>query len=292
MVDIIVFSKDRPLQLYNNLESIKKFVSGYGKVYVMFNYSNEDYKNSYEKLNKLSVFDDIIFVDESIYGFNTTIRNILDILQSEYLLMEIDDEVYCDTIDLAKYTKAFSKHEIGRINFAADYKIYDSEYYTNHEDYLIIDRRAITNPPKNNEELCLWYPFNVSSTLHKVKDVVSLFEVEDIRNPFDLEFKGSASEIFNEYRYNCIVKKDGPIIRQLHINNFLDRYEEYYSLDDLHEIFKQDLVFDLDYEAIKNSNQNVKWLKNKVKSDRFPIFPWDIDPIDYKKILSKNKSIK
>jgi len=289
MVDIIVFSKDRPLQLYNNLESIQKFVSGYDSIHVMFNYSNDEYKASYEKLNLLDKFDDVVFVDEKVYGFNTTIRTLLQQLTNDYLLMEIDDEVYCDYIDLKHKCLPAFKNDLGRVNFAADYKIYDPKYYKAEGDYLLIERQSL---PRTNEELCLWYSFNVSSTIHKRQDVIDLFKVEDIRNPFDLEFKGNASPIFTRYKYNAIVNHDGPIVRQLHINNFLNRYEEYYSLEDLHTMFINGFVFDLDYKKIKASKQNVEWLSNKAMDNRFPIFPWDIDPNDYNNILEKYKSIK
>jgi hypothetical protein len=57
-------------------------------------------------------------------------------------------------------------------------------------------------------------------------------------------------------------------------------------------MFKNGFVFDLNYEQIKFSHQNIKWLKNEVKSDRFPIFPWDIDPQDYNTILANHKRLK
>lgn len=292
MTDIIVFSKDRPLQLYNSLESILKFAKGYNKIYILFNYTTDDYLESYHKLNNLKMFSEVVFVNEKEYGFKESFVSLLDMLEGEHLLMEIDDAFYCDELDLEKYSILFQNPDCGRINFTADYKIYKQDYYVDHGDYLIVDREAILKLPQTNETLCLHYPFNVSSTLHKAIDVSRLMQTEDIKNPFELEWKGSASPIFTKYKYNILIKTKGPIVRQLHINNFLNRYEEYYTLEDLHNIFKNGFVFDINFSMLKDSKQTTDWFKDVAKDNRFPIFPWDINPADYKQILSKHKRYK
>ena len=185
MTDIIVFSKDRPLQLYNSLESILKFVKGYNKIYILFNYTTDDYLESYHKLNNLKMFSEVVFINEKEYGFKESFVSLLDILEGEHLLMEIDDAFYCDELDLEKYSILFQNIDCGRINFTADYKIYKQDYYVDHGDYLIVDREAILKLPQTNETLCLHYPFNVSSTLHKAVDVSRLMQTEDIKNPFE-----------------------------------------------------------------------------------------------------------
>lgn len=292
MIDIIVFSKDRPLQLYNTLESIQKFVKGYNRVWVLFNPSTEDYLESYRKLNDLNKFKEVYFVNETEYGFANTFKNLLDGLKGKYVMMEIDDAIYCDDIDLAKHAQMFESLDCGRINFTADYKIYNPAHYTEQGEYLIIDRAEILALSQTNETLCLHYPFNVSSTLHKLEDVKELTAVNDITNPFQLEWKGSDSPIFKKYKYNCLVKTDGSVVRQLHINNFLNRYEEYYTLEDLHNIFKNGFVFDLDFSILKYSKQTTDWLKNEAHDNRFPIFPWDVNPADYQKLLAKQKGYR
>ena len=58
---MIVFSKDRPFQLYTALETIEKHISGYDELIVQYDFSNEKFYQGYEKLKK--VFKDIKFVD-------------------------------------------------------------------------------------------------------------------------------------------------------------------------------------------------------------------------------------
>ena len=292
MTDIIVFSKDRPLQLYSSLESILKFVKGYNKIYILFNYSTDEYLESYRKLNDLAIFSEVVFVNEKEYGFRESFIGLLDMLEGEHLLMEIDDAFYCDEVNLEKHANLFQNIDCGRVNFTADYKIYKQDHYQDRGDCLVVDREEILKLPQTNETLCLHYPFNVSSTIHKVADVKELMQAEDVKNPFELEWKGSASPIFTKYKYNILIKTEGPVVRQLHLNNFLNRYEEYYTLEDLHNIFKNGFVFDINFSILKHSKQTTDWLRNEAKDGRFPIFPWDVNPADYKKILSKHKGYK
>jgi hypothetical protein len=289
MIDIILFSKDRPLQLYTSIESILKFVKGYNKLYVMFNYSTEEYLESYRKLNDLTKFSEVIFVNEQEYGFQATFKGVIDLLEGEYLMMEIDDAVYCDEVDLEKHSLLLDNELCGRVNFTADYKIYNPDYYQDREGYVVVDRFKILELSQTNETLCLHYPFNVSSTVHRVQDVRELINTNDINNPFQLEWKGSDSPIFKKYQFNHLIKTEGPVVRQLHINNFLNRYETYYTTEDLHKLFQEGLVFDLDFTILKNSKQTLDWLRNETQDSRFPIFPWDVNPEEYQTLLAKTK---
>ena len=130
MVDIVIFSKDRPLQLFSTLESILKFVKGYNSIYVLFNATTEDYLESYSNLNRIKEFKNIHFVNETQYGFANTFKLLLDELKGPHLMMEIDDAIYCDDIDLKKHSTALlgtKDFDCGRVNFTADYTIYNTK---------------------------------------------------------------------------------------------------------------------------------------------------------------------
>jgi len=91
-MDILIFSKDRAFQLNTSLETIKKYVSGIDNIYVQFGYSSEKYLEGYQKLNK--IFNDVVFIDESEYGFQQTLTAILlNEIQSENAPLEVDDTI-------------------------------------------------------------------------------------------------------------------------------------------------------------------------------------------------------
>ena len=98
-MDIIIFSKDRAFQLYTSLETIQKHVSNINNIYVQFAYSNEKYLAGYEKLNK--IFNDVTFIDETLHGFQNTMYALLDSeVQSENVMLEVDDTIYYKDLDL------------------------------------------------------------------------------------------------------------------------------------------------------------------------------------------------
>lgn len=281
MTSILIFSKDRPLQLHSTIDSILRFASGYNSVSVLFRASNSEFLESYNKLNKLPKFATVDFIDESHYGFQNTLVSLLDSIEEDSIVMETDDTIYCDFIDFSKY-KNYLSQDCGRVNFTADSMIYSRKFLQEDGVCWRFERVPDTN---SNEQLCLNYPFNVSSTIHKTKDVLELITSNVINNPFELEWTGSSSPIFTKYKYNYLVRSNGPIVRQLHINNFLDRYEEYYSLLDMQKKFVNGFVFDLDFSILKYSYQNLEWFSNKNIDNKFPVFPWDVDPKDYEKVL-------
>ena len=49
-VDLVVFSYDRPLQLFAFLESTNQFVSGLGEISIIYRYSDENYEKAYQKV--------------------------------------------------------------------------------------------------------------------------------------------------------------------------------------------------------------------------------------------------
>ncbi|HEY5235531.1 MAG TPA: hypothetical protein VIJ14_05090, partial [Rhabdochlamydiaceae bacterium] len=60
--DLVIFSFDRPLQLYAFLESTKKYVKGLGEVFVIYRSSDEHFKEGYDKVQRR--FKDVKFLPQ------------------------------------------------------------------------------------------------------------------------------------------------------------------------------------------------------------------------------------
>ena len=177
-MDIIIFSKDRAFQLYTSLETIQKHVSNINNIYVQFAYSNEKYLAGYEKLNK--IFNDVTFIDETLHGFQNTMYALLDSeVQSENVMLEVDDTIYYKDLDLKKCSSILDKNiDAGKYGFGFDYTIFNKSYFIDHDTHLSINRTNTYD--RELIGLVLNYPFNASSAIHRKKDL--LFSVKSELN--------------------------------------------------------------------------------------------------------------
>ena len=105
-VDVLIFSKDRPLRLLSLLESQALHVSGASSVTVMFLASTEVRQAAYERV--ASLFDDVEFVDEAQFGaepdkprFQVAVESVLERLSAPYITPIVDEMVWLRATDLA-----------------------------------------------------------------------------------------------------------------------------------------------------------------------------------------------
>lgn len=96
--DILVFSCDRPLQLYACLESIQRYVTSFANLTVLYRSSNEAFDDGYEKVK--DAFPAVRFVTQSGNDFKPKLEKILFNSPSEYILFGADDLIAKDFVDL------------------------------------------------------------------------------------------------------------------------------------------------------------------------------------------------
>ncbi len=254
-MDIIIFSKDRAFQLYTSLETIQKHVSNINNIYVQFAYSNEKYLAGYEKLNK--IFNDVTFIDETLHGFQNTMYALLDSeVQSENVMLEVDDTIYYKDLDLKKCSSILDKNiDAGKYGFGFDYTIFNKSYFIDHDTHLSINRTNTYD--RELIGLVLNYPFNASSAIHRKKDLLSLLASDQINTPVELEIKGSTSEIFNKYTTNLYNKTE--VVKQIHTNNSLNRYKQVYDIETLNNFILNDEVTDISKFNIDDFDTDMRW---------------------------------
>lgn len=99
--DILIFSCDRPLQLYACLESIYHYMSGFEKISVLYRASNERFSLSYGQLK--TAFPHVKFLAQSNNykkDFKPLLMKALFNSPSKYILFSVDDLIVKDFIDL------------------------------------------------------------------------------------------------------------------------------------------------------------------------------------------------
>jgi glycosyltransferase involved in cell wall biosynthesis len=108
--DIVIFSCDRPMQLFACLESIHRYFSGFERISVLTRASDERYLAGYELVREQ--FPEVRFVfqgKEYKKDFKPLLLKTLFQSPSEYVLFGTDDEIVKDFTDLNSCMEMMSK---------------------------------------------------------------------------------------------------------------------------------------------------------------------------------------
>jgi hypothetical protein len=91
-VDLVVFSYDRPMQLYALLESIEQHVCGLGAVYVIYRTSNQQYEKAYQEvLNRFFHVTAYKQSDKSERDFKYFTQKAVFATTNKYIMFAVDD---------------------------------------------------------------------------------------------------------------------------------------------------------------------------------------------------------
>lgn len=276
-VDLIVFSYDRPLQLFAFLESTKKFVSGLGEISIIYRYSDENYEKAYQK-----VFD--YFVDMKINcikqieinksDFKPILLNAIKNGPSEYLYMAVDDIVVTDYIDLdhCVYLMEKAKNEFNHIfgfylrlgqNITLDY----SGKFCLLPTFVKFENTLIWNI---KEAQGYWeYPNSVDCIIYNKDEILPQIEKVNFNSPntfegqWNVDFFNNRSNYGICYEFSKIINIPINLVQD-DINNF---HLNYYSKNELLNIFFQGYKIEIrDFNFIKPNKCHVdlkyKFIKN------------------------------
>lgn len=187
--DLIIFSYDRPMQLYALLESLDAYVTGLHEVVVIYRSSNERYEKSYQQVYEY--FSGIIPVKQKNppHDFKELTIKVLYALSCDYIIFAVDDIIVKDVVDLAECISVLEQTN--------DYGFYLrlgknlSYCYPLHSHQSVPMLKAVT------EDIYEWkfrgsgadwnYPHTVDMTLYKKKIAMEYFETLAYTEPNTLE---------------------------------------------------------------------------------------------------------
>jgi len=194
-VDLIIFSYNRPLQLYALLESIEKRVTGVDNVFVLCR-MDPNFQEGYGIVQK--DFPKVKFSfqpnskREAFKSFKPMMLNVLtDVSESKYILFAVDDIVVVDDIDL----------DVGKEFLRENLRIYGFYYRLGKN----IDRQDFTAPGFSGvpsmidygNDIFTWkfkegridwnYPNTVDFTLFRKSEVARVLTKLPFYNPNTLE---------------------------------------------------------------------------------------------------------
>lgn len=173
-IDLIVFSKNRPLQLYAFLESCEKYVTGINAVSVIY-YADDEYHHAYRQVNRR--FPAVRLISQSVENpyddFKPLLYSLVKCSKASCMLFAVDDIVVIDLVDLQRCAKLMKKYNAYGFYLRLGTDItecYAEECYTG-QPKLTKYKDGIYSW-KFSEGMGDWnYPNTVDMTLYRTKDV-------------------------------------------------------------------------------------------------------------------------
>jgi hypothetical protein len=112
-VDLVIFSRNRPMQLTATLESIEKHIGGFKTITVFYHTSNNEFLAAYHYVQK--DFPYVRFVMQERENrqahFKRQLLEIIESLDAPYFMFAVDDIVVTDKVDLKECCKTLQATE-------------------------------------------------------------------------------------------------------------------------------------------------------------------------------------
>lgn len=248
--DLIIFSFDRPLQLYALLESLEVYTTGIGKTMIIYRSSNETYDKAYDHVKE--IFDYVTFSKQGNrpqQDFKSLTMQCLNNCPHEHVLFAVDDIILTDFIDLAHAIEAMEK--------ANAYGFY---LRLGHNIIFNYPRQAKESLPRFTEladNIYAWkfagttyswrYPHTVDMTIYKKETVIKDFTRIHFSNPNNLEARWAARARNIMSRIGLCYKQSKMVNLPLNRvqNTYQNRHMNLATPEELLELFNQDLKIDI-----------------------------------------------
>ena len=205
--DLIMFSFDRPLQLYALLESAEQHLKGISEKHVIYRASDEQFDQGYD-LVKLQ-FTNVSFHKQGVNpreDFKPITLKATFESPSEYVVFAVDDIVVKDGVDVAECIEALKKNDAHGFYLRLG-KNLNYCYSMQHNQPVPLMQES--------EEVCMWqfrngsmdwrYPHTVDMTVYKKSDIEGVLRSVNYHAPNKLE------DIWNQrpFAHHVLLNKKG-----------------------------------------------------------------------------------
>lgn len=177
-VDLIVFSYNRPMQLWALLEGIDKYINGLGARYVICR-ADAEFKNAYKDVeDRYKNFNFLYQGNNPKLDFKPYLLKAFKSEANKYIMFAVDDIIVKDYIDLNKCINCLEKYKAYafflRLGKNIDYCFMTK---TNTPVPSFINVEEGVNLYKFSSGSCDWrYPNNNDMTIYRKIDIVSFFK--------------------------------------------------------------------------------------------------------------------
>jgi len=200
--DLVIFSFNRPMQLYATLESVSKYVSNLNQIYVLYRTSAEQYEQAYQEVQQR--FSHIKLVKQGSnphQDFKPLLLQCFDGSSAEYIMFAVDDDMVKDFVDITQCIEALQKYNAYGFYLRLGVNIarqYGQHYSLKMPAVEYVERDIIKF--KFKDGIGDWgYPHTVDMALFKKSNLESFFRNHAYSSPNTLEASWAARASSNEY---------------------------------------------------------------------------------------------
>ncbi|MBF8262945.1 MAG: hypothetical protein HW387_610 [Parachlamydiales bacterium] len=193
-VDIVVFSFDRPLQLYGALESIQHYVTGYQFLTVLYRASDDRFNAAYNLVR--AAFPKARYVlqsDTPRKDFKPLLLQSVFDSPSEYIVFGVDDMVIKDFVDLSFCRQMLEK--TGAYGFYLRFGRHIQQSYMQQKAQSVPPSIPLSNGvfawDLRKGESDWGFVNSMDMTLYRKADLKKWFTELKYKNPNSLEFNWS-----------------------------------------------------------------------------------------------------
>jgi hypothetical protein len=272
-VDAVIFSYNRPMQLYALLESVEKHLRGIYITHVIYRASDENYSLGYRKV--IHRFPHVLFHKQSSQApaldFKPLVVASVFSTDTPYVMFAVDDDIVTDDVDLTQCTAALRKYNVWGFylrfgknithSFARNLIISPCPLGRNTSDSFFIWRFSDGRGD--------WYWANsVDMTIYRKSDVRAFLMNDIYDSPNKLEVNWQR-RWFNPYRYGICFQTSKIINLPLNmVGSKATRCENGYSPQFLLGKFFQGYKIDISkFNKIRNRSAHVDYPPTFIRRD-------------------------
>ena len=188
--DLVIFSFDRPLQLYALLESVDTYVTGLNSIQVIYRASSKQFAQAYDEVKYR--FDNVLYRKQGNHpqeDFKPLVLKAVSATSAEYIVFAVDDNIVKDTVDFNESIALMEKHTA--------YGVYLRLGTHLCECYSMGSAQKLPPLVKVEPNAYMWvfsqgqhdwaYPHTVDLTLYRKKDVKPYLYAFSYHSPNSLE---------------------------------------------------------------------------------------------------------
>lgn len=266
--DLIIFSYNRPLQLYALLESVQEYITGLDHITVLYRADEEQYKQAYYELQEC--FSSITFVRQKnpSTDFKSLLLHILCQSQCEYLMFAVDDNLVKDFVCITDCIRVLQKtHAYG--------------FYLRLGKNLTVTYMAQALQPLPflvhvEEGIFAWqfgaghydwsYPNTVDMTLYAKKDILPALQTMKYTNPNTLEGTWFSTPWVDAYKVGlCFETSKIVNIPNNRVQNMYPNAHMGGNCDELLELFNRGYKIDRrPFHQCKNPSAHTEYVLNLI----------------------------
>jgi len=278
-VDFIIFSHDRPLQLYALLESAAVHLTGLRSVHVIYRTSSADYERAYDELKHVFIDVDFLQQKDPPHDFKQLVMQALT-TAGDYLMFAVDDQIVKDAVDLSYCVSMLEK--TGAYGFYLELGDHLDQFYElqflaayNVPPYKV--------PPLSlvQDDVCTWqfctgiyhwnYPHMMDTVIYRTPDIVACATPLAFNSPNSFEIALGGNTHHLRTSYGLCFKNSKTLNTPLNVvqhdynaNAMID-----YPAQKLFEHFCNGLKIDVTpFFGLRNRATHIEWQPNFVSRDK------------------------